>query len=172
MSAGRGAALARALIPLLGVLVLGVVFNADGAFFRWQTHAALLREISVVGILACGMTLVIVSGGIDLSVGSVLGLSAVSFALFTLHWAVPGGVAVALVLGLGACAGAVAGALVARLGMPPFIVTLALLVFARGLAKQLSGGQKVSSYVQTADGGFVNVPIPEIYAAIDTRVFG
>jgi ribose transport system permease protein len=90
----------------------------------------------------------------------------------TLRWPVPGGVAVALVLGLGACAGAVAGALVARLKMPPFIVTLALLVFARGLAKQLSGGQKVSSYVQTADGRFVNVPVPDIYAAIDTRVFG
>ena len=56
------------------MLVLGCIFNQDGAFFEWQTHRAVLREISVVGILACGMTLVIITAGIDLSVGSVLGV--------------------------------------------------------------------------------------------------
>ena len=52
----------RALLPLAVVLALGVIFNGGGAFFEWQTHRALLREISVHGILACGLTVVIVAG--------------------------------------------------------------------------------------------------------------
>lgn len=135
----------RPLLPLLGIWLLGMVFHANGAFFRWQTHAALLREVSVAGVLACGMTLVIVTGGIDLAVGSLLGLCAVSFALLTLPMGLPGGLALLLVLALGGSAGALSGWLIARLKLPPFITTLAMMVFARGLAKQLSGGQKVSS---------------------------
>jgi ribose transport system permease protein len=159
-------------LPLLAILVLGAVFNVNGAFFRWQTHAALLREVSVTGILACGMTVVIVSGGIDLAVGSLLGLCAVSFALLTLPLALPGGLALVLVLGLGSAAGALSGALIGRLELPPFIVTLAMMVFARGLAKQLSGGQKVSTYLQSTDGKFSQLALPEIYSSIDARVLG
>lgn len=166
------AAAARALLPLCGVLLLGAVFNAHGAFFRWSTHAALLREVSVVGMLACGMTLVIVTGGIDLSVGSVLGLSAVSFALLTLPLGWPGWAAVLAVLALGAAAGFSSGALIARLRLPSFIVTLAMLVFARGLAKELSQGQKVSTYVRDATGHFVSVPLPAIYSDLDSAVLG
>ena len=162
----------RALLPLLGILLLGAIFNANGAFFRWQTHAALLREVSVYGILACGMTVVIVSGGIDLAVGSLLGLCAVSFALLTLPLGLPAALALVAVLALGAAAGALAGFLIARLQLPPFIVTLALLVFARGLAKQLSGGQKVSTYLQGADGQFSRLAVPELYSQLDARVLG
>jgi ribose transport system permease protein len=62
--------------------------------------------------------------------------------------------------------------LVARARIQPFIVTLAMMVFARGLAKELSGGQKISSYFQGADGRFVSVPQPAIFRAIDQRVLG
>ena len=109
------------------------------------------------GILACGMTVVIVSAGIDLAVGSVLALSAVSFALLAMHHGFSAPAALAVVLLLGAGAGAASGALVAFARLQPFIVTLAAMVFARGLAKQLSGGQKISSYFQGADGRFVTV---------------
>jgi len=70
---------ARAMIALLFVLILGSIFNADGSFFKWGTHRDMLRHISVFGILACGMTLVIITAGIDLSVGSILGFTAVLF---------------------------------------------------------------------------------------------
>ncbi len=163
--------LRQALVPLFAVLLLGVVFNANGAFLRWQTHGAVLREVSVLGIIACGMTLVIISGGIDLAVGSVLGLGAVGFALLTLPLGFSASVAIVLVLALGAAAGALSGLLVARVRLPPFIVTLAMMVFARGLAKQLSGGQKVSSYAQTADGQFSALVLPDIYSWLDGRVF-
>src|SRR4030042_1316410 len=71
----------RAFLELLLVLLLGIIFNADGAFFKVGTHRDTLRQNSVYGILACGMTLVIITGGIDLSVGSVLAVSPVSFSI-------------------------------------------------------------------------------------------
>jgi ribose transport system permease protein len=152
--------------------VLGCVWNGNGAFFEWQTHRALLREIAVVGTLACGMTVVIVSGGIDLAVGSVLAGSAVSFALLVLHRGFSGFVSLPLVLLGGAAAGSLSGVLVARARIQPFIVTLAMMVFARGLAKELSGGQKVSSYFQAAGGSFVSVPLPPVFRGLDQRVLG
>src|SRR4051812_37071813 len=114
---------ARALVALSLVLAIGVVFHQDGAFFRWSTHRDLLREISVHGILACGMTLVILSGGIDLAVGTVLALSAVGFALLTIPMGMGAPLAFAIVLAAGAGAGAASGTLVARWKLQPFIVT-------------------------------------------------
>lgn len=162
----------RALLPLVLVLALGVAFNGNGAFFEWQTHRALLREISVHGMLACGLTLVIVAGGIDLSVGSVLALSAVSFSLLTMHVGVSSSVALGLVLALGLLAGIVSGALVAFARIQAFIVTLAMMVSARGLAKQLSGGEKVSHYFAAPDGHFVSVDPPRLFGLVDSRVLG
>jgi len=162
----------RALLPLLAVLSLGVLFHGDGAFFEWQTHRALLREISVHGILACGMTVVIITAGIDLSVGSVLALAAVTFALLSMPLGVSAAFSVPAVLALGIALGLVSGVLVAAARIQAFIVTLAMMVFARGLAKLVSGGQKVSSYFQAPDGGFVTVPQPRIFELIDARVLG
>jgi ribose transport system permease protein len=157
---------ARALLALGLVLALGAAFHQEGAFFRWSTHRDLLREISVHGILACGMTLVILSGGIDLAVGSVLALSAVSFALLTIPLGLGALLAVVAVLAVGAAAGAVSGTLVARFRLPPFIVTLAVMVFARGLAKRLAGGRKVSAFAAGSSG------LPSIFDALDARVLG
>ena len=163
---------ARPFVPLFAVLLLGCALNANGAFFEWQTQRAVLREIAVGGILASGMTVVIVAGGIDLAVGSVLGLSAVILAWLTLLHAVPGWLAVPLVLLVGALTGLVSGALVAWPRLQPFIVTLGMMVFARGLAKHVSGGEKISTYVHTPDGHFVSVPLPAVFERIDGRVFG
>lgn len=160
---------ARALLPLAVVLLLGCVFHRDGAFFEWNTHRAMLREISVHGILACGMTLVIVAGGIDLSVGSVLALCAVAFALFTMPFGWPAALAILCVLLIGTSAGAVSGLLVAVSRVPAFIATLAMMVFARGLAKELSGGKKVTSY-DVAGGG--SGQLPRIFEAIDHKILG
>ena len=162
----------RPFVPLVAVLLVGVVLNAQGAFFEWQTHRAVLREVAVGGILASGMTVVIVSGGIDLAVGSLLGFSAVSFAWLTLTHGWPGLFAIVAVLALGGVLGAVSGALVAWPRLQPFIVTLAMMVFARGLAKELSGGQKISTYVHLPDGRFESVPLPRVFEALDGRVLG
>ncbi len=166
------APLIRAALALVVILLLGAVFHADGAFFDWNTHRDMLRQVSVYGMLACGMTLVIITAGIDLSVGSVLGLVAVLFSMMTIHQGWSPYVAIPLCLSAGALCGLVSGALVARYALQPFIVTLAMMVFARGLAKSLSGGQKISTYIQSEAGHFESVPLPPIFSTLDNRILG
>lgn len=163
---------ARALAPLAIVLLVGAIFSADGAFYAWPTHRSMLREISVHGILACGMTVVILAGGIDLAVGSVLGLSAVAFALLTMPLGVPAPLAIAAVLASGAALGALSGGAVARFRVQPFVVTLAMMVFARGLAKLLSGGQKVTAYTSLGGDPGAGRDLPAVFRALDTRILG
>jgi ribose transport system permease protein len=154
------------------VLLIGVAFNADGAFFKLGTHRDTLRQASVYGILACGMTLVIISGGIDLAVGSVLALVAVCSSLMAIHWGWSPWLVVPASLVIGGACGLMSGSVTARLKVQPFIATLAMMVFARGLAKHISGGMKVSTAVQDADGSYRYVDVPELFRAIDTRVLG
>lgn len=163
---------ARALLALLAILVVGALFNADGAFYKWGTHRDMLRQASVFGILACGMTVVIVSAGIDLAVGSILALVAVTFSIFSIHWGWSPIAAIPACLVLGAACGAASGGLIARFRIQPFIATLAMMVFARGLAKYVAGGKKVSTVVQGSDGGFVTAELPDIFGHIDSRILG
>jgi len=167
-----GSPVARAILALLLMVVIGCVFNADGAFFRWSVHRDMLRQVSVFGILACGMTVVIITAGIDLSVSSLLALSAVLFAWLLLPLGWPPLVAVPLVLAVGTGLGSVSGMLVARMRIQPFIVTLAMMVFARGLAKVVSGGRKITNYVMDADGSSRVVDLPRVFDLIDSRVLG
>lgn len=160
----------RAVLALCFVLIIGAVFNADGTFFKWGTHRDMLRQASVFGILACGMTVVIITGGIDLSVGSVLALSAVVFAKLSIHEGWPAWASIAGALTAGTLCGVVSGGATARFSLQPFIVTLAMMVFARGLAKTVSGGMKVSTMVQKPDGTYDYVPEPAIFALIDSRI--
>ena len=163
---------ARALLALLLMVAIGCLFNAEGAFFRWSVHRDMLRQVSVFGILACGMTVVIITAGIDLSVSSILALSAVLFAWLLLPQGLPALLAIPLVLVAGTALGSVSGILVARMRIQPFIVTLAMMVFARGLAKVVSGGRKITNYVQEADGSSRIVDLPAVFDLIDSRVLG
>lgn len=162
----------RALAALALVLLLGCLCNADGAFFKAGTHRDALRQASVCGMLACGMTLVIIGGGIDLAVGSLLALVSVSFSLLVIPGGWPPLLAAPLCLLFGAACGLTSGAIVAWGRIQPFIATLAMMVFARGLAKTLCGGMKVSTAVQNADGTYHHVDVPGIFRLIDSRVLG
>jgi ribose transport system permease protein len=164
--------LVTALFALALVFALGLVYHAEGAFYKWSTHRDMLRQASVKGILACGMTIVILMGGIDLAVGSVLALSAVCFAMFSIHWGWPAWAAIIACLAIGSACGATSGTLTARFRIQPFIVTLAMMVFARGLAKYVSGGVKISQYVRSPDGRFTSVDLPAIFGAIDSKLVG
>lgn len=162
----------RALLSLGLVLAVGALFNADGAFFQWDTHRDMLRGISVFGILACGMTMVIIAGGIDLSVGSILGVCSVLFSLLSIHMGQPDAVAIGLTLAFGLACGVVSGGVIARFRVQPFIATLAMMVFARGLAKLISGGQKISTALQLPDGSYNYVDVPPIFDHIGARIAG
>jgi len=162
----------RAGLALFLVLLLGFIFNADGAFLKWDTHRDMLRHVSVFGLLACGMTLVIITGGIDLAVGSVLGLTAVFFSILSIHWGWSPWSAVPLSLLLGLSAGSLSGGLVARFQIQPFIATLSMMVFARGVAKWISGGQKISSAVFRPDGTYDYRPSPPIFDFLNSKLLG
>lgn len=160
----------RALLSLALVLAVGALFHADGTFFQWDTHRDMLRGIAVFGILACGMTMVIITGGIDLAVGSILGVCAVVFSLLSIHNGLSAPAAISLTLLLGTACGVASGTVIARFRIQPFIATLAMMVFARGLAKFISGGQKVSTAIQLPDGSYEYTGIPPVFDALGARI--
>jgi ribose transport system permease protein len=160
----------RAFLALALMLLMGVVFNADGAFFKPGTHRDALRQMSVYGILACGLTPVIISGGIDLAVGSLVALAAVCCATMAIRWNWPGASVVIASLILGCCSGCVSGLITAQPRVQPFIATLSMMVLARGLAKYASGGMKISTAVRNSDGTYHYVDVPPLFRFVDNRI--
>lgn len=133
-------------IAMALVLLGGAIFNADGLFFDAQTHLDALGQNAPYGILACGLTLVIVTGGIDLAVGSIVALSGVVFAIIALKHELSVWLAWGAALTVGMGSGVTAGALVARAKLQPFVATLAIMAFARGLAKWSTDGVKIQKF--------------------------
>jgi simple sugar transport system permease protein len=107
-------------------------------FLSWQVLLNLLRDNAFLGVSAVGMTFVILSGGIDLSVGAMIGLASILIgSLMTRHgW--PAACAVSLALVIGVVFGAAMGVVIAFIELPPFLVTLAGMFLARGLAQVIS----------------------------------
>src|SRR5579872_6865390 len=167
-----GSPAGRAFVALVLVLLVGLIFNADGAFLKAGTHRDTLRQASVYGILACGLTPVIISGGIDLAVGSVLALAAVCCATMAIHWGWSSLPTVLVTLVVGCATSALSGVITACLRVQPFIATLAMMVLARGLAKYASGGMKVSTAVKNPDGTYRYVDVPPLFRAVDHRTLG
>lgn len=131
--------------PLGGLILLCVVMSfLSPFFFTFNNLFNVGTQIAVIAILAFGQTFVIVSGGIDLSVGSVLGLSGIVFGWATAVAGQPLPVALALGLGAGAAAGLTNGLLITLGNLPPFIATLAMLSAARGLALVISNGRPLN----------------------------
>ncbi len=112
----------------------------EPSFRGWVNFRNVLTQIAIVAVVAVGMTAVIISGGIDLSVGSVAALAACVPAVLMAHHGWGGASGVALTLALGTALGLLNGAAITYVGLPPFIATLALMVMARGLAFVVSGG--------------------------------
>jgi ribose/xylose/arabinose/galactoside ABC-type transport system permease subunit len=135
--------------PLWGLIILCVVMTILSPFFlTFNNLFNVGTQIAVIAILALGQTFVIVSGGIDLSVGSVLGLAGIVFGWATAVANLPLPVALALGIGSGALAGLVNGMLITLGNLPPFIATLAMLSAASGLALVISDGQPLSPIPQ------------------------
>lgn len=124
----------------------------------------ILRQISVNGTIAVGMTLVIITTGIDLSVGSVVALSAVIATSYAHPGEYPLIVPLALGLLAGLACGAINGVLIAKKKLAPFIVTLGMMTAARGIGLVYTNGQPVNnlsnSYNQIGGGYFLEIPLP------------
>src|SRR5690349_8895945 len=133
--------------PFLGLLMIVGLFCLSPTvrpyFLTGANFKIILTQTVIVAIGTLGMTIIIVSGGIDLSVGSVVALTSVvgAIALVKGHSAV---VAIGLALGVGVGIGFLNGVVIGGLRMMPFIVTLGMMGIARGIAKWLSGNQTIS----------------------------
>lgn len=144
------------LIALI-VLVVGLSF-ADDAFFTARNLSNLSRQVTIIGIIAVGMTMVILIAGIDLSVGSICGLAAVVCTLM-MQWGLPPILAVpATLVVVGVGIGGWNGFWIAKFNIPPFIITLGMLTIARGLALTLTNGGSVpvtSKSFAVIGGGYI-----------------
>jgi ribose transport system permease protein len=168
-----------ALLTLV-LLILGFSM-ASQSFFSVNNSLTILLQTSVIGLLGIGLTMVIITGGIDLSVGSVLALSGVATGM-TIKAGLPVVPAMAFGVLVGAACGMVNGLVVTRIRIPPFVATLGMMLMARGLALQLTGAAPISQLgeafgrlgngalfrvVEMQDNGFPNVIFPGIpYPAI------
>lgn len=143
--AGRSEILRRAG-PYLGLVLVGLVFVllVGPQFLRPANLELIARQTAIVGVAALGMTLVIVSAGIDLSVGSTVALSTVVIAALLRGETSPTVAALAAVAASGAC-GVITGLLVTRLRVVPFIVTLGMMLLVRGAAKGLADERRLEA---------------------------
>ncbi|MCA8880663.1 MAG: ABC transporter permease [Rhodobacteraceae bacterium] len=112
-------------VPMIVLLLSIVIFGLlAGNFFRAGTLSLILQQIAVVGILGCAQSIVILTAGIDLSVGAMAVFSSVIMGMFTFRYGIPSPISVLIGLAAGTAMGAANGWLVARMKLPPFIVTL------------------------------------------------
>ncbi|HEY3282892.1 MAG TPA: ABC transporter permease [Armatimonadota bacterium] len=141
-------------IGLLAIIALAVIISPkaqDGSivFLQAGNLTDIMRQVSEIGIIALAMTFVILTGGIDLSVGSILALSASVTALMLTRWG--GGmaygphilVAVMAALAASAAVGACSGVVISRLSLQPFIATLAAMIGVRGFARWLTANTNI-----------------------------
>ena len=145
---------AQALMALLAIVILAGLtspVNANGfrIFFEAGNLTDILRQVALIGIISLGMSFVILTGGIDLSVGSVLALASAMVAAGLTHWwpATSSSwhmfLAASLAVALCALAGAMNGILISRLRVQPFIVTLASMIGVRGFAKWFTANENI-----------------------------
>jgi ribose transport system permease protein len=157
--------LVRRFLPFISLIVLCVLISVfEPRFLSAGNLASVARQTAVITIIAMGMTVVMVSGGIDLSIGSVLALSGVVGA-FAMAAGAPVIVGVVTAITIGFACGLLNGIAVARLRIPPFIVTLGAMGIYRGIALLITDGKAVvglpSGFGYLAEGSLLGVvPIP------------
>ncbi len=133
--------------PLIGLVLLCVVFAlTTNVFLTLRNALNVVDQVTTLGILALGMTGVIIIGGIDLSVGSILALSIMVLGWLPQQYGVPFPLALLLCILTGGLCGIVNGLLVTRARLPAFIATLTMMSVARGLANITTDGQQVVGY--------------------------
>ena len=166
----------RRFAPLLGLLVTSAILSFLSPYFlTFDNLINIFRQSSVNALLALGQLLVIITAGIDLSVGSIMGLSCVLLAMM-LKAGVPWIASVVAAFGIGAAMGATNGLLLTKLRLPhPFIPTLGMMNVARGLAFVISGGFPISELPEGfrfwGAGTVAYIPVPVILVIVVYSIF-
>ena len=158
--------------PLLGLGAIYLLFALAGpdSFSSLSNLETMARHTAIVGIAALGMTLVIIAGGIDLSVGSIIALVTVVIAAL-LQTGMPPLLAALLGVGTGALCGLLNGLLITRVRVVPFIVTLGTLLVLRGAAKGLAGEQKIDAPITWLNDLLAAVPRSQAWQLVPPGVW-
>ena len=130
-----------AFASLVGLMIF---FSfASPSFLQTDNIVGILQATAVNGVLAIGCTFVIITGGIDLSVGTLMTFCSVMAGVFLTYWGLPFPMGVAAAIFFGAFSGFVSGALIAKLKIPPFIATLGMMLVLKGLSLVISGTKPI-----------------------------
>ena len=166
--------LMKYVMYLFLILMCIVLTIASDKFLTLTNLMTIIKQISIQSIVAIGMTMIIISGNIDLSVGSLVALCSVSCAML-MNKGLPTIIAVLAAVIIGAFAGFITGGVTAKLKLHSFLVTLALMTALRGLAQTLTNGRPVaglpSSCGKVASGTVGPVPLLVIYMIVLYAIF-
>jgi Periplasmic binding protein domain/Branched-chain amino acid transport system / permease component len=159
------------LAAAAGLIVVFVALSFASPYFLTSNNLFnVCVQIAVVAILAVGQTMVILTAGIDLSVGSVAGLSGVVGSMAMANWGMPMTLGIVVGILVGAVAGTGNGLLVTRAGLPPFIATLGMMGVARGLTFIVSGAVAIyglpDAFRKVGEGEIGPVPLPLLYLVV------
>lgn len=175
------------VIPFIGLILLIIIISIlNNAFLEPSNLFNLLRQVSINGLIAFGMTFVILTGGIDLSVGSTLALSSALVAILMVS-GVDGIIAIIIGCIFGAVLGAINGFLITLGKMAPFIATLATMTVFRGVTLVITDGNPITNlngsyaFQLFGRGYFIGIPVPAItmfitfiilYVILHKTIFG
>lgn len=132
---------AVAFVVLIALLLFFSIFAPN--FAAWNNMVNIMQATAVNGVLGVAVTFVIISGGIDLAVGTMMTLTAVMAGIILTNMGMPLPIGILGALGFGAFMGAISGTFIAKLKIPPFIATLGMMQIARGLALVFSGAKPI-----------------------------
>ncbi len=139
-----GPATRQKILAFASLIVLMTVFSlASENFLQKDNLIGILQATAVNGVLAVASTFVIITGGIDLSVGTLMTFCAVVAGVFLTYWGLPMPVGIVAAIAAGALCGSVSGMIIAKMKVPPFIATLGMMMLLKGLALVISGTRPI-----------------------------
>jgi ribose transport system permease protein len=159
------------LLAFASLIALLIFFSlASPNFLQTSNILAILQATSVNGVLATAATLVIITGGIDLSVGTLMTFTAVIAGVVLTYWGLPLPFGIVAAIAAGALCGSVSGTLIAKMKVPPFIATLGMMLILKGLSLVISGTKPIyfndtPAFPMISTGSFIGrilpgVPVP------------
>ena len=158
---------------VLAVMCIILAFSSN-KFLTATNLLTIIKQISIQSIVAIGMTMIIITGNIDLSVGSIVALASVSCAMF-MNAKIPAFLAILFTVVISGVIGLVSGGVTAKLKLHSFLVTLALMQAIRGLAQTITGGYPVAGFDKSfgviSAGTLGGIPLLVIYMAIFYAIF-
>ncbi|MHB1335355.1 MAG: ABC transporter permease [Candidatus Humimicrobiaceae bacterium] len=157
-------------------IVIVVFFSLASKTFLTQDNIInILRQVSILMVVSCGFTFLVISGGIDLSIGSTVGLCGVVAALLISKLGVPFIIALLLTIVLGGLVGTLNGLIVTKINIPPLLATLGMMMVIRGVALIISGGKAIfdlpEGFLWLGRGYVGIIPVPVIVMIVVFLIF-